>query len=79
MHLCAGQPVGMVNHADQTHLAEFRLCLSDKSALIVLSDTVSRHLLCMRLKMRPTVSSGMTIGRATMLSCSLQLSLRLAL
>ena len=79
MHLGAGQPVGAVFHADQTHLAGFRLFLSDTSALIVLSDTVSRHLLRMRLKMRPTGSSGMTVGRATTLSCALQLSLRLAL
>jgi hypothetical protein len=49
MHPRAGQLVGAVYHADQTHLAGFRLCLSDTSALIVLSDTVSRHLLRMRL------------------------------
>lgn len=79
MHPRAGQPVGAVFHADQTHLAGLRLCLSDTSALIVLSDTVSRHLLCMRLKMRPTGSSGMTVGRTTTLSSALQLSLRLAL
>jgi hypothetical protein len=47
--LGAVQRVGAVNHADPTHLAGFRLGLSDTSALTVLSDTVSRHLLRMRL------------------------------
>ena len=54
MPLRAGQRVGAVNHAGPTHRAGFRLGLSDTSALTVLSDTVSRHLLQMRLFLCPT-------------------------